>query len=135
MRQQKLVGTLFALSILLTLVHAMAMEAHWYVMYPGFDVFVHLLGGVIIAAFALYIYNVVYPPVDDAVPSAYLLAYIVTATVVVGIGWEIVEQQLRLTYDAGYSIATAKDVMVDLAGALVFAVVLWWRSAYKSTTL
>jgi hypothetical protein len=34
MRQQKLVGTLFALSILLTLVHAMAMEAHWYVMYP-----------------------------------------------------------------------------------------------------
>lgn len=135
MQQHRLAGILFAASLLLVYVHATALEAQWYVIYPGFDVLIHLFGGALIALFALFVYRAVYPKTKDTMLSFGAIVLLIMATIGVGIIWEVLEQQLQLTYDAGYSIATAKDLAVDFAGALLAVTgIRWWhRKAHDNS--
>ena len=98
--------TLLALLSLLVL-HIYGMSRHLYLNIWYYDVIMHLLGGVGIALATLYVLKN---------PK-----YIIIATFVMGIVWELFEVYFNLTgYVVGtmpYTIDTTKDLIMDTLGA------------------
>lgn len=106
-------------SALLAVLHFLASEGHWYVRYPGFDILMHLLGGMTLA---LAIYWTIVTFFPRYRPS---FLRIVVATFILGIGWEVMET----IYDiAGAPVGTTKyywdsihDLINDTIGAAIIA--------------
>lgn len=107
----------FVVAVLLASFHFIATEGQWYVRYPGFDIFMHLLGG---AAIALAVYCILRTFCPSLTPSFWK---IVGLTFVAGVAWEAFET----LYDiAGapvgthaYYIDSMKDLVNDTIGAAI----------------
>lgn len=101
----------------LSILHFLASEKHWYYQYHGFDIFMHILGGI---GLALAIYWILATLFKTSTPSFWT---IVALTFLAGVAWEVME----CIYDiAGaplgtmaYYVDTAKDICNDTLGAII----------------
>lgn len=100
--------------ILLLVLHLYGMEHDLYLLVPYYDIILHVLGGICLAASA---YFVLKSP-----------KYIVPITVVLGIVWEIFELIYDITgYSFGaklYWVDTIKDIINDTLGAIIVWIII-----------
>ena len=90
----------------------------WYFFSQGFDRFIHILGGVTIAAFVVGIFPVRRP-----------LLFLLLCTVAF-VGWEIWEYLIHAAQPANYALDTELDLLMDVIGATavyVFARKTIWQ--------
>lgn len=106
LRLQFLLGAL-ALSLLLALLNAWALSEYLYWRYIWFDVPMHVLGGLALAAFAVGF-------LKDFKPRLFLL--IITVLI---IGWELFELSFGLPREDNYLFDTALDLLMGALGASV----------------
>lgn len=106
-------------ALLLAILHFSASAWHWYVRYPGFDILMHILGGI---ALAFSIYWLIATCAPKYIPTFW---WIVSITFLAGFAWEIMETVNDI---AGapvgtlrYYIDTIKDLCDDTIGALIAA--------------
>ena len=107
-RMQVLLFALFTASLTVVL-HGIGTEHNWYWTYPWFDVITHLLGGISLGSLTMLVYR-------DKKRS---VALSLGTVLVLVIGWEVFEVLFvnMPTEELGYSIGTAKDMIVGLGGA------------------
>lgn len=107
MNNYKLAGTTILSLLLLLGVHMYAMDNHLYIKIMYLDVFMHLLGGVCLALSTFFVFK--------------KAKYIIPATIILGIIWEIFEVYFNLTGhtfgSVEYNIDTIKDIIMDTIGA------------------
>ena len=105
---QVLLFTLFTASLTVVL-HSIGTEHDWYWIYPWFDVITHLLGGFSLGLLAALVYR----------NKKRSVALSLGTVLVLIIGWEVFEILFvsMPIEELGYSIGTAKDVLVGLGGA------------------
>lgn len=112
-------GTVTALAIL----HKFASDGHWYVRYPGFDILMHILGGVGLA-FATYWILVTF--FSKYFKAGYPMFWtLIACTFLLGLAWEVMEGMYNI---AGAPVGTgkyyfdvAKDLVNDTLGAIIAA--------------
>lgn len=122
MKRRYIVIPLLIASLSIAVLHTLALEFSWYWVYRRFDIPMHLLGGFIIAKLAFFVLKSVFPRYTRQAGLYQILAILVTVTLIIGGVWELLENALGLTRDAGYTRDTIKDIWVDAAGALLAAV-------------
>jgi hypothetical protein len=105
--------------IALAVIHKIASANYWYVRFPGFDIFMHILGGAGIALSIYWILRTFFPKHKVSFWS------IVVWTVLGGVLWEGFEMMNDI---AGapvgtslYYLDTAKDLVDDTLGAVIAA--------------
>jgi len=116
MHARKIIGGLFASSILLAVGHNLLITQGWYYQYPYLDMPMHLLGGFV---GALAAYAVIVTAIDVSVSAEKSLIGIMLAVLAIVIGWEVFEQVWSITKDAGVSLDTMADMVFGLVGGLV----------------
>ena len=100
------------IAVMVTGIHAGAMEFYLYWRFPWFDSVVHLLGGVMIAFPAYLIASRRIAPILS-------LASAVAATLFLGVAWEVFEYLEGLSvYETHFFADTAIDFSADIVGAL-----------------
>ncbi len=105
--------------ILLAWLHSMASAGHWYVRYPGFDILMHILGGMGLAFSVYWILRTFFPRYRCS------FWHIILVTFIAGAMWEVFE---AINNIAGAPVGTpryyldlAKDLVNDTLGAIVAA--------------
>jgi hypothetical protein len=105
--------------ILLAVLHFYASNGHWYVRFPGFDILMHILGGL---ALSFSIYWLIATCAPKYTPSFWSLIMI---TFLAGFAWEIMETVNDI---AGapvgtlrYYLDSIKDLCDDTIGAIIAA--------------
>lgn len=116
MHARKIIGILFASSVLLAVGHHLLISQGWYYQYPYLDMPMHLLGG-FVAALAAYATIVTLDSVSISAEKS--LVGVMCAVLAIVIGWEVFEQLWNVTEDAGLSMDTMSDMLFGLVGGLV----------------
>ncbi len=104
---------------LLAILHFIATEYHLYTRYPGYDIMMHVLGGLGIA-FAVYWTLVTFVP-------RYAVSFwtIVVWTFIAGFAWEAMETMYNIAGapvgTRAYYIDSVKDLVNDTLGAIIAA--------------
>jgi hypothetical protein len=104
----------FTSLFLVAVLHALAMQASLYWVYPWFDIPMHFLGGAVAAFGFLSWIGERFVPLQRAT-----LVRTVSFVLVVGIAWEIFELSFGLTDAIAYTVDTAMDLVFDVAGGMV----------------
>ena len=105
--------------ILLAALHSIASSLHWYVHYHGFDIFMHILGGMALGFSIYWILTTLFP---RHAPSFW---YIILFTFIAGVLWETFEAYYNIAGapvgSLPYYLDTAKDLINDTLGAIITA--------------
>lgn len=116
------IPTLIVLAAL-SIFHKIASEGHWYVRFPGFDIFMHILGGV---GLALSTYWILVTFFSNYFRAGHPMFWTLMGfTVLLGIGWEAMEAFYNIagapvgTY--AYYLDSSKDLVNDTLGAIIAA--------------
>ena len=114
--------TLIGIAVLATMVlllHLVAYEYYFYWTIWWYDIVMHGLGGIVIAAFALWLWRYGLNS-EKPVPSMFALTFL--STLAVGIAWEIFEyiagSHATQPFDS-YILDTILDIMMDIAGGMI----------------
>lgn len=106
----------------LAILHFFASDGHWYVRYPGFDILMHILGGLALAFSIFWIIKTFLPKYE---PNFWSL---IVLTLALGFAWEAMETMYDI---AGAPVGTtkyywdsAKDLVNDMLGAIIAAFLL-----------
>ena len=121
---QNLLFISLALSVLFWFLNKIAVAFSLFWLLWWYDIPMHFLGGVVLGAFILWLIGRIGGPfVKPSGVSAIVLS--LSLTLFIGVVWEVFEYKFDIAYNSvlGYWADTAKDLLVDLAGA---ALVLWW---------
>ena len=109
----------FILLIFIAAMHITAIKFDIYYEVWWFDNIMHFLGGVWVALTSFWLYNTSRFTRRFFGPSKPLIVALFSI-VVIGILWEVYEYLTDQTYSMiGYYLDTAKDLVVDLIGAVV----------------
>lgn len=112
---------MLVVAILVAALHLLALEYYLYWTLWWFDMLLHLLGGVWVSFttfWLLYIARLV-PHIPQHVFSM-VIAFVV-ATLIVGVGWEVVEHSAGVIERPSYGRDTTIDIIMDVVGALLAA--------------
>jgi hypothetical protein len=103
---------LFGLSLLsVALLHALAMHAFLYWLYPWFDIPMHFLGGAVAGfGFLSWVGERLVPLQRPT------LARTLSFVLAVGIAWEIFELTFGVTGAVSWALDTSADIVLDLLG-------------------
>jgi hypothetical protein len=93
----------------------MALTFFLYWSVPWFDVLMHFLGGVWIAALVYWFLRRMVPFVP--LSSQAIFAILLGATFLVGIAWEVFEYLVGTYFTENYPLDTSIDLLMDLVGA------------------
>jgi uncharacterized membrane protein YjdF len=92
------------------------MDHFFYWRFWWYDIMMHFTGGILIGGLILWGILRVRPNVS----RGNLLLMLVIGTIIVGIGWEVMEYMGGITQgEAGYVFDTVKDLIMDTLGGLV----------------
>ncbi len=107
----------------LAILHELASNGHWYVRYPGFDIFMHILGGVGLALATYWILVTFFKKYFKAGKPMFWT--LIGFTFLLGAGWEVMEAMYEI---AGAPVGTSqyyfdviKDLVNDTLGAIIAA--------------
>jgi hypothetical protein len=110
-------------TLLMAGLHSMASEWHWYVRFPGFDIFMHLLGGAALALAVYWSFVTFFPKY----PVSFWM--VVRYAFLLGIAWEVMEAMHDITGapvgTAPYYFDTLKDLVNDTLGAIIAMYFVW----------
>lgn len=101
--------------LILSVIHAIALELYLYWKFWWFDIPMHFLGGVVVAllVFALYDLKIL-------VPRSFLTTFKVLSVVLaVAISWEVYEVMIGIPIESDYIFDTASDLVMGLLGGYV----------------
>ncbi len=109
--------------ILLAVLHHFASDGHWYIRFPGFDIIMHILGGV---GLALTTYWILVTFFKRRFKAGHPLFWtLIGFTFLLGLGWEVMEGIYGI---AGAPVGTPpyyfdsfKDLVNDTLGAIIAA--------------
>ena len=122
------IPTLVAVTALAVLQY-FASGGHWYVRFPGFDIFMHILGGVSLALAVYWILVTFFKRRFKAGKS--LFWTLVGCTFGLGIAWEIMEAMNGIAGapfgTSAYYLDTVKDLVNDTLGAIIAAYFIEWK--------
>jgi hypothetical protein len=106
-------------AVLLFVLHKIAMMNHWYVRFTGFDIFMHIFGGVVLALAIHWIICTFLPRWNSTFWK------IIVLTFIAGVLWELFEAANDIAnapIGSGlYFLDTAKDLVNDTLGAIIAA--------------
>ncbi len=112
-----------AVLIVLAFLHKLASAGHWYVRYPGFDILMHILGGVGLALATYWILVTFFSKRFKA--GKPLFWTLMGFTVLLGVAWEAMEGLYAIAGapvgTGKYYLDTAKDLVNDTLGAIIAA--------------
>lgn len=117
MRSRYLTILLVCIAGVLAVVHNLAIQRGWYLVYPHIDIFMHLLGGVVLALTA-FVFVISRLSLGYSYAWVSLIAVIIFTTLV-AVGWEVFESFFQLTRDAGFGANTLSDVLFGIVGGAV----------------
>ncbi|HEY4511413.1 MAG TPA: hypothetical protein VJH55_01085 [Candidatus Paceibacterota bacterium] len=105
-----------ALVVLIAVLHYAAIVFYLYWAYWWFDIMMHVLGGM---AVGLLLYWFLYRSAIVSIPRLPSWGVVLVGTIVVGVGWEIFEYVIHLTYTnkESYVFDTSVDLLMDVVGA------------------
>ncbi len=110
------IPTLIILAIF-AILHYVGGSNHWYYRFPGFDIIMHILGGIGLAFSIYWILSTFFKSVN----TSFLI--IVILTVVAGIIWEWMEYEYDIAGGilgtTAYYVDTIKDLCSDTLGAII----------------
>jgi hypothetical protein len=130
----------FLVLVIVALLHFSAMYTNWYLLYWWFDVLMHFLGGLWVGLSTIWLFydsgffshNFSNNSRFSFEKSRHTLALITFASLLaVGLGWELFEYSLGLTYIGPwetYPMDTITDIAMDLLGAYVGLLWYWMRN-------
>jgi hypothetical protein len=103
--------------------HKLASNGHWYIRYPGFDILMHILGGIGLAL-SLYWFLVTFFSRRFKAGKP-LFWTLVGYTFLLGVAWEIMEAAFDIAgaplWTHAYYLDTSKDLTNDVLGAIIAA--------------
>lgn len=115
-REQLLLVILTA-TVAMILLHFAALEFYLYWMYWWFDMIVHFFGGL---ASGLAIFWIIrYAGRIPVASHLHWFLLIISAVLVIGIGWEIFELATGLYAQKNYVFDTTVDIVMDLLGGFI----------------
>ncbi len=128
MYRRYLYSALF-LSVLLFAMHGAAIKYYLYWAVWWYDIPVHVIGGAIFGASAIWFFGSLKERTSRISDSS-LIAFSLTAVFIVGVFWEVYEYVFEMAYNPaiGYALDTVKDMFMDLGGA---SVALWFYKRQK----
>lgn len=109
----------FILTLILGILQNVAVADFWYWRYPWFDVLMHYLGGLSIAAFLVAL-------LERFRPWAFVACFAIAV-----VGWEVFEYIFGVMRKSNYVFDTGLDLLLDTVGAItiyLFARLSIWRS-------
>ncbi len=110
-----LIGLLLLAGVVFIL-HTVAMDHFFYWRFWWYDIMMHFTGGILIGGLILWGILRVRPNVS----RGNLFLTLLIGTIIVGIGWEVMEYVGGITQgEAGYVFDTVKDLIMDTLGGLV----------------
>lgn len=113
-----------ALAFLIAALHVVANAYFLYWSVWWFDILMHFLGGLFIAASALWLLRFEVPPgIRSRIP---VFISVFGAVLIVGVAWEVFEKITGAYNAIHYTLDTATDIAMDMAGMLA-AYGLWKR--------
>lgn len=117
MHRQPLFVVLFALLVLIAILHTAATTLFLYWIYPWFDNMMHFLGGLLVGLSALWlVFQSRYMPSAWKHYSPVLVVGV--AIIGVGISWEVFEYVIKSSIQPNFISDTASDLIMDALGAL-----------------
>ena len=137
MSRSRLLSILAVLVCLIALLHFTAMAFYLYWTLWWYDIILHFLGGAFVGLLALWLrYFSGYAGIADSSRARSALYFVLCATLGIGIGWEVFERLLGLTYSVeGYVFDTSIDLLMDCLGSLVaFQLCKRTLTPYESNT-
>jgi len=119
MNSNKILGWIFAVSLLIAFLHLGALEYFWYWQFWWFDIPLHFLGGVLLALIASFLY-IKYGSTEGRVTNRMIFINLIATVLIVGFLWEVFELVAggREFADSDYTLDTIADMFTDLAGGL-----------------
>lgn len=115
MSSHRLLGNIFTLSVLILVLHLLASEFFWYWKFWWFDILMHLLGGFVIGLCVLWVIH----KMTWRGSTLAMFVGVVTATLVIGIGWEVFEYIYGIAGKDNYQVDTVTDLIMDAIGAVL----------------
>ncbi len=121
MSRIRLLRILALLVCAIAVLHIAAIVFSLYWTFWWYDMPLHLLGGIFIGLFVLWLRFFSGYFGAPGIPSgARVFCFVVIATLVIGIGWEVFEYLWGHTWSVeGYWLDTSTDVAFDLVGGLI----------------
>lgn len=113
-------GAALILALILAALQHVALDQYLFWIYPWFDVPMHYLGGVAVAAFLV------------ALSRAFRPVLFLAVFTVLMIGWEVFEYVFGIPRESNYVFDTMLDFLMDALGAITVYVIArftLWRSA------
>lgn len=107
----------FWLSILIAILHYIALELFLYWTVSWFDILMHFLGGFLIAIFTIFILYSYSDFESLKKHRIFLVSLVLGATLVIGLGWELWELFVGFTDVIEDLNDTIMDVIMDTVGA------------------
>lgn len=117
---------IFYLSLMLAILHGLAMHYDLYFFIWWLDIPMHVLGGALVVAVACYTYQRLCE-VGVVSEQKVVKGWIFFASVLfVGVAWEYFEYSKDLTFNTigSYRLDVLKDIVMDLLGAFVAGIFL-----------
>lgn len=110
----------FSLLVGIALLHSAALEFFFYWTYSWFDILMHFLGGLFIGLSALwFFFESGYVTAKKHTRAVFIIAG--SATLLIGVSWEIFEVVAGVPIEDNYALDTAIDLFMDMLGSLVAA--------------
>lgn len=109
--------------VVLAMLHKVASAGHWYIRYQGFDILMHIIGGVGLALATYWILVTFFSTYFKAGKPMFwtLMAF----TFALGVAWEAMEAIYGISGaplgTEKYYLDTAKDLVNDTLGAIIAA--------------
>lgn len=106
------------LAIVLAVLHFVALEFFLYWKFPWLDIFVHSLGGLLIALFAIWFY-LRFATHEMPFSRREIAVVAMSAIIIAGISWELFELWAGLPREENFVSDTIVDLFMDLFGAFL----------------
>ncbi len=121
MLRTRILHILTAMVLLVALLHGLAFAYVLYWKLSWFDNFPHFFGGMFVSLLSVWLwYFSGYLGVYPLPKLRTLFWYTVLSAFVIGVGWEVFERVLNLTWSPeGYWLDTSMDVLSDVLGGVV----------------
>ena len=117
---------ILGLSALISVLHFIALEFHWYWRFLWFDIPMHFIGGFLVGLAAIWlVFFSGYIRRVSVFSKRGALVYALLAGIGIGIVWELFELGANVPTEQKYILDTTLDLIFDLVGAYgayVFAV-------------
>lgn len=117
MLKKPLIWEILALSVVVAVLHKIALVLFLYWTVSWFDILMHFLGGLLIGLISIFIFFILR---FVSIPKNHILnVFIITvgSVLIVGLVWELWEVFVGLTNVLKDQVDTAIDIVMDLIGA------------------